>query len=262
MRFLKIFLLFFQMVFAERSQTFVYFLESLLAPLTFFLFWRGAHFSSNNHWSLSSITSYYFLLAIISAVIMCYPEIEISRIDIQEGKLVSYLLRPFSYFGMRLFNTLGHRAFEACLSFILLSGMIFFYGNFFHIITNPVLIILSLLVAILGFLLVFTYKVILGILAFWFIETGGLFNISEMLIFIFAGFVVPINFFPQFLQNIAYMLPFSYMIYFPVIAFQGELTLTQLLQAILTQICWIIFLCFVCALVWRRGLKKFTGVGQ
>lgn len=263
MRFFKIFLLYFQVVFTERGHAFVFFLQSLLGPLTFFLYWRGAHFShASNTWSLSNITSYYVLFAIVSTIIMCYPEYEISRIDIREGNLVSYLLRPFAYFGLRLFNILAHRAFEASMTFTLLILLIVFFGKFFSVVNTGGFIFLSIVISILGFFLTFVYKLLLGITTFWIIDNSGLFSVSEMLIFIFSGYIVPISLFPDYLQHIAYVLPFAYMVYFPVIAFQGHLSTVQFLQIIVIQLSWIVFLYVICQMVWKKGLRKFTGVGQ
>jgi ABC-2 type transport system permease protein len=73
---------------------------------------------------------------------------------------------------------------------------------------------------------------------------------------------MPLAFLPDWLERIASMLPFAYMIYFPVIAFEGKLTLIELLQILGVQCVWIGVFFFVYKALWRAGLKKYTAVGQ
>jgi ABC-2 type transport system permease protein len=113
-----------------------------------------------------------------------------------------------------------------------------------------------------AYLLSFTMKMILGSIAFWVIDIRGVFQVFDMITWIFAGYVVPLNIFPQPLQQIAYALPFSYIIYFPITAFQGKLNSLQLVGIIAMQLIWIALLFGLYQFMWRKGVRKFTGVGQ
>ena len=103
---------------------------------------------------------------------------------------------------------------------------------------------------------------VVGILAFWFTEVGGLFDMVEVIIVVFGGFILPISLMPDFLKNLASYLPFSYMVYYPVFALMGKFKLLQLLEIILIQIFWILLLVTFYKILWIKGVKKFTGVGQ
>ena len=103
---------------------------------------------------------------------------------------------------------------------------------------------------------------ILGLFAFWSTDTGGVFNLSEMFLFLFAGYIIPLQLYPPILGDIAKILPFSLMIYYPIVALQGSLDVLSGVKVILIQGAWCAGLVGVYILMWKHGLKKYTGVGQ
>src|SRR5258708_30397020 len=200
MRYVRIFLLHLQSTFAERARSFVWFLMSLLNPLMLLLFWRGEIQMNNSrsiNWSLTTITSYYFLQIIVGSMLMSHTEDDVARRDIEEGNLAAYLLRPFSYYGIKLLNELSYRILQGGMGILVLIIFYFFFVNFLTIANSPLKIFLSIIIAILAFIVSFTYKMVLGIVAFWLTDIGGIFQLSEMLIFIFAGNIIPLSLFPS-----------------------------------------------------------------
>src|SRR5579859_7403905 len=99
MRYIRIFLLHIEHVFEGRSRAFVWFLTSIIYPLLMTLFWKSATNGGKSiapGWNYSSLVSYYLFTTIAFAFLISHIEEDVSRLDIKEGKLVSYLLRPFS----------------------------------------------------------------------------------------------------------------------------------------------------------------------
>jgi ABC-2 type transport system permease protein len=123
-------------------------------------------------------------------------------------------------------------------------------------------IVLAIVICILGYFLSFTYKMILGLFAFWSTDTGGVFNLSEMFLFLFAGYIIPLQLYPPILGDIARVLPFSLMIYYPIVAIQGSLDMYSGFKVILLQGVWCISLVLLYVYMWKQGLKQYTGVGQ
>ena len=73
---------------------------------------------------------------------------------------------------------------------------------------------------------------------------------------------MPIDLFPPLMQKIALATPFPYMVYYPLVAFQGKLSIFELLKVISVQAIWLAALLLVYKWMWRSGIKKFTGIGQ
>lgn len=265
MRLFRITLLQFQYVFEHPSHSFVYFLISIINPLVMIFFWIGALKTSGNSLSglqLSSITSYYFLLALGSAFLMAHVENDVGKEDIKEGGLVIYLLKPFSYFWLSFIEEIPYRVLQGLFGVFMGIVLILFFGAFFTFSNSIIIIALSSLITVLAYMVSFTFKMIVGIIAFWLTDVGGFLQLIDAIIFVFAGFILPIHLFPEILKQITYVLPFPYMIYFPIVAFQGSLSVQELFRVIGMQCVWLIVFYFVYRALWNKGIQKFTGVGQ
>ena len=260
MRYLRFFLLQFQEVIEDKSRIIVWFLLATIAPLILILFWRGA--SLSNGWTSAEITSYYLFAIVIYAGAMCHQEEHVATIDIQEGGLTAYLLKPFSYIRLIFFNEISYRLIQGSVGLILLGLLILLFPQLFTFTKEIDIFLLSCLMLILSFSLTFVFKMVVGLLGFWMTETRGAFEAVNVLIVIFSGTLMPLAFLPEWLEKIAYLLPFAYMLYFPVIAFEGKLSIDQFGPVLISQLIWIVIMYLLYRILWKYGIKKYTAVGQ
>lgn len=265
MRYFRIFLLHFQQVFEQRDRSFVWFLLALISPLLVLIFWIGVYQGKTGSlagWGISAITSYYLLLIIAGSFLITHHEQDVAVLDIQEGGLVKYLLKPFSYFWIQFLGELSWRILQlvfGIIAFLLLSLL---FGSFIPFSTTATTLLSAIIIIILGYFISFTFKMLLGLSAFWVTDFWGLQQLSEVTILMLAGFVMPIDLYPGWVQQIAFLTPFPYMVYYPVVALQGKLLSYQLVSVIAIQAVWLILLLLAYAYMWKRGVRKFTGVGQ
>jgi ABC-2 type transport system permease protein len=265
MRHLRIFLLYFQHIFEYRSRSFVWFLKSTIGPLLILTFWIGALKGSNtipSQWSFSTLTSYYFLLIIATALLTAHIEEVVAKEDIQEGRLVKYILKPFSYFWANFFIETPYRVLQGTMAIIAASFLVYLFKVNFAFTTDPEVLLLGIIISILAYFLSFVFKMIVGLLGFWLIDIHGFNQLVDVILLVFAGYILPLSLLPKPFEILSYFLPFSYMIYFPIIAFQGKLKLIELLEIISAQILWLLVFYLLYRFLWSRGLKKFTAVGQ
>lgn len=242
----------------------VWFLISLINPMVYLLFWRGAYTTlpQSTGWQLSSFVSYYFLLVIASSFLLVHIEEHIAYYDIEKGYLANLLLKPVSYFWYQFFHELPYRVVQG--SFGLLVFLLFYFGypSLIQLSQRAEIFFLSIILVIGGYVLSFLLKIILGLSALFTTDFTGLSELLGVLILIFGGFVVPLDLFPQQFTQIISYLPFPYMFYYPIIAIQGRLDSAQLFQVIMKQGGWIICFVFFYKLVWNKGIKLFTSVGR
>lgn len=265
MRFLNIFLLYFQHVLNFRGRIFVWFLNAFLNPLFLLLFWIGIYREGSGvlaGWSLSDIASYYFLLVIAGSVILAHIEEDVAIRDIKDGELVKYLTKPISYFVMKFFNEMPWRIIQGSFGLIVFIIVFLMFRNFISIPDSIPEFVLALIVTSIAILISFTFKMIIGITAFWLTDFWGFQQVVEVIILIFGGFIMPVHLFPEWLSNLSFLTPFPYMIYYPILSFQGKMSNPEMLQTIFIQIIWILFLVIIYKMMWRKGIKKFTGVGN
>ena len=73
---------------------------------------------------------------------------------------------------------------------------------------------------------------------------------------ILSGLVIPIPFFPNFLQKICNILPFRYVSDFPFRLYVGTVSLNNGLEGIVIQLIWIIILFIIGKILMNNALKK------
>lgn len=263
MRYVRIFFLHFQYVFERRGISLVWFLTTLINPLILVLYWRGAMQSGDiQGWSLSAVSSYYFILIVVAAMLTSHIEEDVANEDIAEGQLVKYIIKPFSYYWYNFIREIPYRILQGIFGIVICMVFAIVAGKFFQITTEFPVIILSFIVFISAYLLSFTYKMVLGLLAFWVIDARGFYQLAQVIHIVLAGYLLPLDLMPQALGNIAKLLPFSYMIFYPVLIIQGKVSLISVIEVIGMQGIWIGFFAVLYQMLWVRGIKKFTGMGQ
>ncbi len=265
MRYLKIFSITVRNALETRSRSLVWFLISLITPLLMLFFWRGAtHGDAEivSGWNYSSLFVYFLLSIIGGSLLISHIEEDVADKDIKQGNLVAYLTKPFSYFKIKYLSELPWRLLQGSFGLVVFIFLAIFLHNLINFNMTFIQLMLTILVCILASLISFTFKIIVGVLGFWFTDSHGLFQLVDVLLVILAGYIVPLPLLPKFLQGIAQVLPFSYMNYFPVIVAQGKLDVLHTLVVLMSQIIWLVILIGLYNFLFNKGVRKFTGVGQ
>ncbi len=263
MRYFRIFLIYFEEAFEYRSRSLVWFSISLINPLILLIYWIGYYKSqSNPFFSINSLSMYYLLLIIATALLMPHVEETIAFDDIQQGGLTKFLLKPASYTFIRFIGEIPWRVVQGFFGLVVFIVFLFLFGSFLQFSLTWQSIFLGILVSLLAYLLSFFYKLTIGYTAFWLIEFSGLNEVLGVITLIFAGYVMPIELFPDMVRNIAYILPFPYMIYFPIVVFQGNKTVSETIWIISAQVFWIILFYILSKILFKNGIKKYMGLGD
>ncbi len=265
MRYLRIFFLHFQQAFALRSRSVVWFLLSLFNPLIFYLFWKSVYHENSmtfSDWSLSNVASYYFFLVIAGSLLIVHIEEDVAHWDIQQGGLSRYLLKPFSYMKMKFFEELPWRIIQGFFGVFVLVLFSIFFGNLLSFVKIPFGIFLASIIVILAYSISFIFKMIVGISALWFTDFSGLQQVLEAILIVFTGSLMPLAFLPDIIHQLALVLPFAYIIYFPILAVQGKMQVWESLRVIGVQLLWVMLLLSFYKFLWKKGVKLYTGLGQ
>lgn len=101
----------------------------------------------------------------------------------------------------------------------------------------------------------------LALLAFWATRADALLALQDSLIFLLAGQVAPIALLPGVLQTAAKILPFRYMVAFPVEVLAGQLSRADMIAGFSAQVIWLCGAVSMYLLLWRLGLRRYTAIG-
>ncbi len=181
--------------------------------------------------------------------------------DIKNGTIGVQLIKPLHYLRLQFFNSLaGLVVFFVPLTIVYGALYIFVMLNqgidvtIFHF---P----LAVLAVFIGFLVSFLFNAMFGLLSFVTHNSFGLVQLKNVVFILFAGTLMPLTFYPEWLQTITYFVPFRYIIYTPSALLSGAISTNEALWQILIACGWVLLL-FVCLmLLWRAMIKRVVVFG-
>ncbi len=182
--------------------------------------------------------------------------------NINSGDLSIFLTKPINYFSYWFFRDLGDKLINIFFSIFEVSLLILILKPPFFIQTNLSLLFLFSLAIILAVFLNFLMGCILGMIGFWSNEIWAPRFIFYMLFTFFAGIIFPLDILPQNVFNVLQFFPFTYLVYFPLKIYLGQLSLIQIISGYLITIAWILMLMTFLNLAWRKGLKSYSAYGR
>jgi len=180
-----------------------------------------------------------------------------------KGTVAMQLIKPIDYRLSLIARALGQMVYRFILPAVFIwVGMelykFFVLGLSFTPIVNIALYILSCLMSFLIFVL---FDFCVGMIAFFTSYIFGLFMVKEALMSFLTGQLIPLSFFPEVIQRIFDFLPFSSMIYAPVMIYLGKYQGTELAWVLLRQAVWVVILYGVGTLIWHRVTKRLVVLG-
>jgi ABC-2 type transport system permease protein len=260
---LRIFLLHTQYIMQYRLRSFVWMLVGFLSVATLLIFWNANLASNPTSYTVKfdEILSYFLLMLVFGNVIISHSEGEIAQVDIYKGELSKYLLKPIPYIVLKFYGEIVWRLIEGVWSSLIVIGLLFF-GVKLHLTAEPVIFAIALGSALIGLALSYICTVILGLSAIWLTSTKGLFELYEMLLLLFAGYMMPLSQMSEGFGLFARHTPFAAMVYTPVTIISGNYVVGEALRMVGVQIIWLGLFYLLYRIMWLRGIKIFTGAGQ
>jgi ABC-2 type transport system permease protein len=170
--------------------------------------------------------------------------------NVKDGSIAYILNKPYSFLLYQFSNSMGETVFRALTNALLGSLMVWWLVGT----PPPIQGWLFAFVAVIGaWILNFCITCLIGLSAFLVEDVAPLMWIYQKLVFVLGGFLIPLQFYPDWLQVISKALPFSAMIYGPAQLFVspdwdlfGEILLIQAL--------WIGVFSAALLLAYRRGM--------
>ena len=102
---------------------------------------------------------------------------------------------------------------------------------------------------------------LLGYMAFWLEESNAVMWSFAVLLNFSMGFFLPLDFFPGWLAPVLEIMPFASWGYIQTKVFIGLYPAEKLAPLLAVQAAWICVLLPLNALVWNRGVRRFSSVG-
>lgn len=245
-----------------RTDFFLWGFNEFLNTLIFLFIWIFI-FGERNRiggFTLPETVTYLIGTGLITNVVSTWVSHHIER-DVQSGWLSNLLIKPLSYPRSRLYFSVSSKPVNLLIRTLVYLGLAIFYQSKIVITTD--FATLSLVVISIGIAFVISYLVdfLIGCMAFWTTTTEGVIGIFQTINRIFSGSFAPISFFPAWFQSLASALPFFYIQYFPMLIYLKKVSMIEAIKGIGIQIVWVLVLYGLAKFVWRKGIRKYEGVG-
>lgn len=178
--------------------------------------------------------------------------------EVKNGDIAYQLNRPYSFIFYKFANAMGETAVNAAvfLAAALALGLLFAgpLPGFSLWMLPPVALSMAL-----GLMLNFFTMTALGLTAFYIEENTAFYLLWQKLVFM-LGMFLPLEFLPDWLQQIARWLPFPYIAWAParlLVNFSWE----HFAAAVPVQAFWVIAFIGISWLIYRTGVKRINAHG-
>ncbi|NHN29273.1 ABC transporter permease [Paenibacillus agricola] len=213
--------------------------------------------------SLKELITYVWLQQIFLAFIMLwFRDNEIFQL-ITTGNIAYELCRPCEIYPFWYAKLLAQRISSALLRCFPLLIIVFVLPEPYRLSLPPTLmaLLLFLTTLILGLLVIVAISMLIYISVFWTMSPTG----STLMIAVagefFAGMVIPVPLMPEWLQHIAYALPFRWTMDFPFRVYSGHIPQAEALWGILVQLAWLAVLVGFGRWSLRKALRQVVVQG-
>jgi len=242
-----------------RSFFFILAFGWMIPPLIYLLVWSTAAGEQGlGGLSRGEFVAYYLILILVNQVTYAQTNWTVGDL-IRHGQMNRILLRPIAPIYDALASELAGKVVYLLfdLPVVALLALVLHPQLDFRLENG-----LAFLPALaLAWALRFFWGYGLALLAFWATRADALLALQDALIFLLAGQVAPLALLPGALQVAARVLPFRYMLSFPVEVLTGQLSGADLLSGFAIQSAWLGLALVLYTILWRAGLRRYSAIG-
>ena len=210
---------------------------------------------------LNEMIRYFGISTLVGYLVMDFADWNLSML-VRTGKFLTFAIRPIHHRFFALSQKVGHRILGFIFEFL---PCLLIFQFLFRVDMMPEHLGWFILSVLLAFLMHFYAYYIMGLLSFWLVKTDGIRQVFGLLANVLSGMMIPLVFFPHWLQMVQFFLPFQYIIYVPSMVFTGRYSLggitMSIPQIVGLQALAVLMFFFVSEGLYRISMKHFTGVG-
>lgn len=183
--------------------------------------------------------------------------------DVVEGRVATNLIKPIDYR-----TSLVARAFGNMIYKLLVPGVFIWIGLELYKVfvlkmewVSPLTLVLYLCSVLMSFLIYVLFDFCFGMIAFFTTYIFGLRMAKNALLSFLTGQLIPISLFPLVIQKAFDFLPFSSMVYTPVMVYLGKYQGADLAWALGRQAIWVVLLYLLGSIIWKKVTKRLVVLG-
>ncbi|VGX79259.1 ABC transporter permease [Streptococcus pyogenes] len=246
-----------------RVNFFLYRIGDVMGAFVAYYLWKAVVDSSKqsliNGFTLSDMT-FYIIMSFVTTLLTKSDSSFMIGEEVKDGSIIMRLLRPVHFAASYLFMEIGFRwivLMSVGFPFlVVLSGIKVMAGlSILQVLASSCLYLVSLLLA---FLINFYFNICFGFSAFVFKNLWGSNLLKNALVAFMSGSLIPLAFFPKMVSIVLSFLPFSSLVYTPVMIVIGKYSLSQIMEALSLQIFWLLVMVVLSQVIWKKVQYHLT----
>lgn len=244
-----------------RASLFIWMIGQVLEPLIYLVVWSTVSVSrggSVGDYTAPEFAAYYIVLMLVNQMTYTWIMWEYEY-RIREGLLSPVLLRPVHPIHADIADNVSSKLVTLPVMLVIAVGLALVFKPQASLQLWSCVSFIPAIV--LAFLLRFLLDWTLAQAAFWTTRVSAINQVYFVLMLFLSGQIAPVSLFPRPIQVLAAVLPFHWMIGFPVELVLGRLTPTQAATGLGMQTIWILISLVLLRIVWRAGIRNYSAVG-
>ena len=248
-------------MFQYRATIYIWMIGQVLEPVIYLVIWSvvsAGNGGSAGGYSAAGFAGYFVILMLVNQATYTWIMYEFEY-RVREGILSAALLRPIHPIHSDIADNLSSKI----ISLPVMTIIAVLLGLAFHasVSLHPWCVALFMPVLLLAFLIRFLLEWTLALAAFWTTRVSAINQTYFVLVLFLSGQLAPISLLPRAMQTAAQILPFRWMLGFPVELLLGRLSPAQALMGIGVQFAWLAGTVIIVRIAWRAGIKVYSAVG-
>jgi len=246
-------------VVAYRAEFVVWILTTNM-PLVMLAIWHAvAADGPVGRFDQRAFTAYYLGVLAVRLLTSNWAVWQLSM-EIRDGTLAAKLLRPIHPIVALAADHLSALPMRALVISPVVAILMAVAGD--RLLRHDALLVAIFAASLAGaWLLIFFTMVLMGSLAFFVESAMGVFELWLGVHAILSGYLVPLEALPHWVRRAADVLPFRFMLGFPVETLVGLLSRREALLALAAQWGYAALFAALALRVWRSGLRRFAAFG-
>ena len=251
---------------AYKGAFYLFILISLFGSFISYFLWMAIYGSASQD-TLGGLTRnemvvYVFMVYVTGSVVAISISDWVSD-DVVKGTVAMNLIKPIDYRASLIARAMGNMAYSFCAPgvFIWIGLEIYKVKVLQMPVTSLANVLLYLASCVMSFLIYVLFDFCFGMIAFFTTYIFGMLMAKEALLSFLTGQLIPLSFFPSAVQSVFNFLPFSSMIYTPVMIYLGKYEGSQLAFVLGRQAAWVVILYLLGSLIWKQVTKRLVVLG-
>ena len=244
-----------------RAALIIWLIGLVLQPIIYLVVWltvAEAEGGRVGDFDKAALAAYYITFMIVNHVTFDWHMFEMGW-RVRTGAFSPILLQPLHPIHRDVTANISYKFLTLSIMLPVAAFLIWFFEPSFG---APGWALVAFVPAlILAFLVRFLIEWALALLAFWVTDTSGLNQLYWVTAFFLTGNIAPLALMPEWLQFTASVLPFRWMVSFPVELMLGRLTAAEAANGFAAQGIWLLIALGILSVVWQRAVKRYSAVG-